>query len=152
MDGSADANAKAAKSKELNLRLGDAKKRLAEIKKLPYRDSARIATVEAQIARTQAAINKLADPVGRQSFTQNISGTDSKVGPNTRGDQGPAEYNKNLKKTLAERKAKRLQILKGGSADTAKYQREKYYGAKPEKPGMAGSYKLDEKTGKWVKK
>lgn len=152
MDGSAEANAKAAKSKDLNANLAEAKKRLTTIKALPYRDAGRIATVEAQIARTQAAIDKLADPVGRQSFTQNVSGTDSNVGPNTRGDQGPAEYNKNLKKTLAERKAKRLQILKGGSDDTAKYQREKYYGAKPEKPAMSGSYKFDEKTGKWSKK
>lgn len=141
-----------AKAQDLNSRLMKAEGRLKKIKQNPYYDKDQADTVQAQINRTKAGLHKLGDPTERTSFTQKISPTDSKVGPNTRGDKGPAEYAKDLKKTLAERKAKRKQMLKSGGDTVAKYQREKYYKAGPEKPGMSGSYTLDAVTGKWKKK
>jgi hypothetical protein len=141
-----------AKAQDLNSRLMKAEDRLKKIKQNPYYDKDQAATVQAQINRTKAGLHKVGDPTERTSFTQKISPTDSKVGPNTRGDKGPAEYTKDLRKTLAERKAKRKQMLKSGGDTVAKYQREKYYKAGPEKPGMSGSYVLDQTTGKWKKK
>jgi hypothetical protein len=163
MDGSAAANARAGKSKDLNARLAEAKSRLAKIKALPYRDAGRITTVEAQIARTQAAINKLADPVLTERKVGETTPVDvnkntlplattKRFGSTTPGVTEKSNEQKAYDKRMAARKAVRLKMLKGGSDETAKYQREKYYKAGPEKPGMSGSYVLDQTTGKWKKK
>ena len=175
-DGSAAANARAAQSKDLLAKQLAREEHLRKLKQNPYYDKKQTAIVEAQIARMQAARQKLADPVftpGSTNWNSTVRNlrTTANSGTNINTERANRDANKNaraqssLEKILADRKASRLRMLAGatwmGSSNgwrqtmsdaAAKYQREQYYNAPPRVPGMSGNYKFDPSTGTWKPK
>ena len=177
LDGSALANAKAAKAKDLLAKQLAREEHLRKLKQNPYYDKKQTAIVEAQISRMAAARHKLADPVltpsavGKTALVTKLKNTfplatNEFFGFTTPGITERTNQKNAFDKYMDSRLGSRKAMLFGGSwtgsktgwqqtsSDaSAKYQREQFYGAKPLAPSIGGTFVPNAgKPGTWIRR